>query len=233
MKKRWWMTGAIAALCLTACGVSQDKLDIVVAEATQQSSEMSVEIASLSAKNNELERELSSLQDEYSLYKESMKAYEGLAAAEAEARKIEAESIAASKAAAESEAEASRVAAEAEAAAAAAAQKEAEERMGYETGITYDQLARTPDEYKGKKVKFSGKVIQVLEGDGTVEIRLAVNSNYDTILYCAYQSSIVSSRVLEDDKITVYGTSNGLLSYKSTMGGTITIPSILIDKIDQ
>lgn len=45
-----------------------------------------------------------------------------------------------------------------------ARKKAEEEARGYETGITYDQLARTPDEFEGKKVKFSGKVIQVSEG---------------------------------------------------------------------
>ncbi|WP_272875231.1 hypothetical protein [Bhargavaea massiliensis] len=60
---------------------------------------------------------------------------------------------------------------------------EEEAKKGYDTGITYDQLARTPDDYIGKKVKFSGKVIQVMEGDGTTQIRFAVNEDYDTIIY--------------------------------------------------
>ena len=108
-----------------------------------------------------------------------------------------------------------------------------EEARGYETGITYDQLARTPDDYIGKKVKFSGKVVQVIEGDDEVQIRLAVNKDYDQILFCAYDSSIVSSRVLEDDIITIYGISAGTISYQSTMGGKITIPSVLVEKIEQ
>lgn len=112
------------------------------------------------------------------------------------------------------------------------AAKAAEEAKGYETGITYDQLARTPDDYIGKKVKFSGKVVQVIEGDN-IQIRLAVNDNYDTILFGQYESNIVSSRVLEDDHITIYGTSAGTISYESTMGGTITIPGVFIEKIDQ
>lgn len=122
--------------------------------------------------------------------------------------------------------------AEEEAAAAAKKKQEEEEARGYDTGITYDQLARTPDDYELKKVKFYGRVIQVLEGDGVTQIRLAVDDNYDTVLYGEYNSSIVSSRVLEDDFITISGISMGLLSYESTMGGTITIPSISIDKID-
>ena len=41
--------------------------------------------------------------------------------------------------------------------------KNQKEAIGYDTGITYEQLARTPNEYNGEKVKFSGKVIQVIE----------------------------------------------------------------------
>lgn len=94
-------------------------------------------------------------------------------------------------------------------------------------------MARTPDDYMLKKVKFSGKVIQVLEDEDNTQIRLAVNDNYDTIIYIEYESNIVSSRVLEDDYITVSGVSMGLLSYKSTMGGTITIPSVIVSKIER
>lgn len=118
---------------------------------------------------------------------------------------------------------------------AAAAKKAEEERRGYETGITYDQLARTPDNYEDKKVKFYGKVLQVIEGDdsSTVNIRLAVGGDYDNVLLGVYSSYTVSSRVLEDDYITVYGTSDGLTTYESTMGGDITIPEVQIDKISQ
>jgi hypothetical protein len=123
----------------------------------------------------------------------------------------------------------------AEDAKAAAAKKAEEERRGYETGITYDQLARTPDSYQDDKVKFSGKVLQVMEDDdsSTVNIRLAVGGDYDNVLLGVYSSYTVSKRVLEDDYITVYGTSNGLTTYESTMGGDITIPEVQIDKISQ
>ena len=115
----------------------------------------------------------------------------------------------------------------------AKAAEEAKKAKGYETGITYDQLARTPDEYKGEKVKFSGKVVQVIEGGSDIQIRLSVNDNYETILLGSYSPDIVSRRVLEDDHITIYGTSVGTISYESTMGGTITIPGVQIEKIDQ
>lgn len=109
---------------------------------------------------------------------------------------------------------------------------EEKEKKGYDTGIGYKDLARNPKDYVGKKIKFKGKVIQVMEGDGKVQIRLAVNGDYDNILYGVYDSSIVSSRVLEDDYITVMGVSSDLLTYESTMGGQITIPSMLVEKIE-
>lgn len=112
------------------------------------------------------------------------------------------------------------------------AAKAAEEAKGYETGITYDQLARTPDDYKGKKVKFYGKVIQVSEGFMT-KIRLAVNDNYDTVIMGEYLGSIVSSRVLEGDHITIYGTSEGTYTYEAISGASITVPLIDVEKIDQ
>lgn len=110
-----------------------------------------------------------------------------------------------------------------------AAAKAAEEARGYETGITYNQLARTPDEYEGKKVKFKGKVIQVIEGTLETQIRLAVNSDYDDILFCSIPKNLTAStRILEDDYITIMGISEGLISYESTMGGQITIPSVSV-----
>ena len=111
-----------------------------------------------------------------------------------------------------------------------ARQKAAEAAKGYETGITYDQLARTPNDYVGKKVKFKGKVVQVLEGTTETQIRLAVNGDYDSILYCSVpKAKTENTRILENDYITVMGISKGLLSYESTMGGTITIPSVSVD----
>lgn len=101
--------------------------------------------------------------------------------------------------------------------------------------ISYNTLARNPDDYNGERIKFYGKVIQLIDdpAEPDIEIRLAVGGSYDTIIYCFYDRGIVSSRVLEDDYITVYGTFAGLISYQSTMGGPITIPAIIADAIDQ
>ena len=112
-----------------------------------------------------------------------------------------------------------------------------EEKKGYDTGITYDQLVRTPDEYIGKKVKFEGTVLQVIEGDNEVNLRVVVAGDsifydYEDIILVYYSPPIVSSRVLEDDRITFYGTSEGLYTYASTLGENKTVPLVSVDQID-
>lgn len=82
-------------------------------------------------------------------------------------------------------------------------------------------------------MKFTGKVIQLIEGSSTTQIRFAIDNDYNKVVLCEYDSSIVESRVLEDDIITIYGISAGTVSYQSTMGGQITVPAILIDRVDQ
>ncbi|MBZ5958180.1 hypothetical protein KIJ03_02030 [Leuconostoc gelidum subsp. gasicomitatum] len=111
-----------------------------------------------------------------------------------------------------------------------AASSEAAEKdpNSYKTDITYEQIARTPDSYEDKKIQFTGKVLQTMENDDdSVQIRLAVDGNYDNILLVNIDKSLLNnSRILEDDLITVSGISKGTVSYKSTSGSRITIPSM-------
>ena len=130
-----------------------------------------------------------------------------------------------SKLVAESE---SSVRAESESQAAVAAEKAKEkDPASYQSGITYDQVARTPDDYLGKKIYFTGRVLQVMEDDGETQIRLAVDGNYDNVLLIDInKSDLAGSRILEDDLVNAAGYSNGIISYKSTMSGKISIPSM-------
>lgn len=137
--------------------------------------------------------------------------------------KLQAEAVAASEKEAVEQAKAANEAAKA---------AEATAKKGYDTGITFSQLARTPDDYDGEKVKFTGEVIQVIDSDSEINLRVAVNSNYDRVILVYYPPTLLGKRVLEDDIITLYGTSQGLYTYDSTMGGKITIPLIEVDKLD-
>lgn len=137
--------------------------------------------------------------------------------------------ISSKKSSSENSAKSSSKAAEASSRAAAMSSSEAVDKdpNSYKTGITYDQVARTPDDYEGKKMQFTGRVIQVIEDKSETQIRLAVDGNSDNIILVGFDPDILNgSRVLEDDLVTVSGTSVGIVSYKSTMGGKITIPAM-------
>ncbi|WP_260339199.1 transcriptional regulator [Lacticaseibacillus paracasei] len=102
----------------------------------------------------------------------------------------------------------------------------------YSTSYTFDQLARTPDQYKDKKVAFTGQVIQVMESDSETDLRVAINGTLNDIALVAFDPSILNgSHVLEGDKVTFYGTSKGTTSYKATSGQKITVPEIIADKV--
>ena len=103
----------------------------------------------------------------------------------------------------------------------------------YTTEITYNQLARNPDDHIGKKVKFTGKVLQVMENGKTVSLSIATSGNYDDVVRATYISDLVKSRILEDDIITIYGMALSLHKYHSIATGTISVPWILVDIIDQ
>ena len=98
--------------------------------------------------------------------------------------------------------------------------------------LNYKAVARDPDAYEWKLVFFSGKVIQVLEGDTSSDYRIATKGNYDDVVLVSYTRPTGASRILEDDRVTVYGVCLGVYSYKSTGGATITIPAAMATRIE-
>ena len=111
--------------------------------------------------------------------------------------------------------------------------KESYKKENWNPQITYSQLARTPDDYVGNKITFEGKVIQVSESSysDTVYLRVATSDDYNKVMLIEYDSSILSSRILEDDEIRFYGTSTGLYTYESTWGKSVTIPAATVEHI--
>ncbi len=98
--------------------------------------------------------------------------------------------------------------------------------------LNYKAVARDPDAYEFKSIKFSGKVIQVIEGDAAINYRIATKGSYDDVVLVEYVRPEGASRILEDDKVTVYGICTGVYTYTSTMGGAITIPSAIATRIE-
>ena len=98
----------------------------------------------------------------------------------------------------------------------------------YNAEVTYDDLARNPDDHFFEAVTFEGKIIQVMQGDESWQYRIATNDNYDKVMLIEIDSELLETRILEDDYIRFYGTYMGEITYESALGGNITIPGVLV-----
>lgn len=102
----------------------------------------------------------------------------------------------------------------------------------YNKELTYDDLARSPDEHMYQKVTFEGKIIQVMQDDGYSQFRIATNDNYDKVMLLEIDNSQLDTRILDDDYIRFYGLYMGEITYQSTLGGNITIPGVVVDQFE-
>ena len=207
--------GGIVLCCILALFIlnfsKNNTMNNKVNETTSKYSKY-VQIANENAKKVEAE---------YANYKEKMKPYENMQLADKEKKEAE---LKAEREKKEAEEKAKKEAEE-------KAKKE-EEAKGYDTGITYDELARNPDNYKGKKVTFTGTVIQVIRGDGEDQFRIEVNNDYKKVIYVSYIPKSGENKILENDKVVIRGVSVGEISYTSTIGGKISIPGIEAHSIE-
>lgn len=112
------------------------------------------------------------------------------------------------------------------------AAKREEEAKGYNTGITYKEISRSPEKYTGKKVKFTGRVLQLMEGSYSNQIRMSTSGNYDDVILINYSSNLLDVRILEDDNITVCGTFSKMYTYTTVMGSSLTVPLVNVDIIE-
>lgn len=146
-------------------------------------------------------------------------------AAEAEQ---EAKEEAAAKAKAEEEA---RLKAEAEAKAKA---DEAAAKKANAQTIEYAQLKKNPDRYAGEYVKYTGEILQIIEGDETTHIRLAVTQtsygyDFNDVIFIEYDGY---TDYVDGDIITVFGEIYGSYSYESQAGYNISLPGLIADSFE-
>lgn len=113
--------------------------------------------------------------------------------------------------------------------------KEEQEKQSFISSCqtyTFEQMARNPNNFKGTNVKVTGEVVQALYGSSSVDLRINITKKgtyspyYTDTIYVVYEPKPGEDKILEDDIITVYGTSKGDYSYTSTIGSKITLPLI-------
>jgi len=96
--------------------------------------------------------------------------------------------------------------------------------------VDYENVSRSPYAYEDRDVYFQGEIIQVSEATTTnavrYTLRVAQNGSYDQIWYVEYIQNVNDDRLLNGDKVLVYGECTGVTTYTSVLGESITIPSI-------
>lgn len=153
--------------------------------------------------------------------------FEELAAAESTEQAEAAERVEAAVQAAEAKADA-----EAQAKAQAEAEAKLKDPANYRADITYDQLAQAPDTYYSEMIAMSGRVIQVMQGEGSSQLLVAVDDKEGAVMFLGYESNIIESGISENALIKFYGTAAGTISYDSTIGETITVPAAFVNMME-
>ena len=110
-------------------------------------------------------------------------------------------------------------------------QKAEAEAHKYETGLTWEQIAR--EGRVGELGKFEGKIVQVMSGSGFTQYRVAINGDYDTVMLIEVLDGISSEVLLEDDYVYFKGMSMGQYTYTTVLGSEMTIPSFIVDEINR
>lgn len=108
--------------------------------------------------------------------------------------------------------------------------------------VTYQQLARSTDGMMDEYIKITGQITQVMDhiqdGDnyyaGLIYITYQEDDFFayydDPVLYYI-PKEILNVRPLEDDIVTIWGLSSGLVAYEAVLGNTNTVPSIVAAKV--
>ena len=229
------LAATLVSMALYSCSTAKND----TSKSTVSNGNISSEQEDFKAKYSELESHYSKLEDDYNKLKADYSELEETAGiflklteeeqktelAKAEAKRIEEEEK-------EKELKEEKKRKEKEKKKKEEAERKAKEAKGYETGITYNQLARSPKKYMGEKVKFSGRIVQVIESDAVNQARMSTNGRYDDIILFTYDPNILDVRLLEDDNVTIYGIFIDVESYTTVMGAEVTIPSVLVERID-
>ena len=93
--------------------------------------------------------------------------------------------------------------------------------------LKYKNTLRNPDQYRGQRAYWFGKVLQVIND---TDMRVGVGCkkfHYIKGYYCKYTIYVEyygSESLIEDDMVKMWGVMNGNESYTTVLGSTVTIP---------
>lgn len=114
-------------------------------------------------------------------------------------------------------------------------QKREKEEYMHAEQPDYITISRYPNEFKNKKVKFYGKVIQIVEqNNNAVAFRMYVTSicneygcKWDDDIYVIFNKGD-NMNILENDELEIAGDFMGIETYQTILGSRRSIPKVRV-----
>lgn len=94
-------------------------------------------------------------------------------------------------------------------------------------GYVYDDIMANPDDYTGERLSIEGTVLQVIKE----KTELRVKDSDGNVFYCFIPDGIINTRIIQDDNVTISGLCDGLFTYSSILGNTITVVKVAVEEI--
>ena len=101
--------------------------------------------------------------------------------------------------------------------------------INYDNGLTYEDFARDVDGLKGEYLALNGEVVQVVETKDTTELRVAIGSDYNKIIYCVLKNKNI--KVLEGDYVKIKGQSLGYIEYTTIVDTKISVVGVDVHEL--
>lgn len=105
---------------------------------------------------------------------------------------------------------------------------------------SFKEISRNPDSYSGKYAYFKGEVSQVVQDSSSTQYamyRVSVTNNgyfwTDAIMVVFEGEMEDGSRLIEDDIVKMYGKLDGMYTYETVMGDSLTIPLFRAQHIER
>lgn len=97
--------------------------------------------------------------------------------------------------------------------------------------LPYDDLLRNPENYTGKYVTFTGKILQVISDEEDPSIYLVSTSDegffWGNNVYVILPHDYVNGNFLKDDMVSFYGSFKGTHTYESVLKQNLKVPKVL------
>ncbi len=91
--------------------------------------------------------------------------------------------------------------------------------------VTYEEIARNTDAFKGEYFSFTGEIIQVMDDTYLMDVTKNEYGYYEDTILVKFDVGN-GDKILEDDIVTIWGKSSGFVTYTSVLNVEITVPQI-------